>query len=196
MSTSKCDEWFKSLVRKFPRANVVEDLLAQTPMQTKTRNADFFFNDRRLIGELKSLETSRIPRIQKVIDELRDRGELPIFYHSAPVSQIIKDHPDRQTLNKQFLMEIAKRLEKDFREANGQIRDTKAAFNIPTAKGFILITNSELQETTQVRFDEGEQDFVLWEILKRARNWKRRTQPRINLTNAEPVLHSTLCTAL
>ena len=26
---------------------------------------------------------------------------------------------------------------------------------------------------------------------KRARSWKRRTQPRIDLTNAEPVLYST-----
>jgi hypothetical protein len=148
MSTSKYDEWFKDLVRKFPRAEVVEDLLAQIPMQAKTRNADFFFNDRQLIGELKSLETSRMPAIQKVIDELRDKGEAPIFYHPAPVSQIIKDHPHRRKLNRQFLMEIAKRLEKDFREANGQIRDTKAAFNIPAAKGFILIMNSELQEMT------------------------------------------------
>ena len=42
-----------------------------------------------------------------------------------------------------------------------------------------------------VRFDEGEQDFVLTEDSKRARSWKRRTQPRIDLTNAEPVLYST-----
>jgi hypothetical protein len=28
---------------------------------------------------------------------------------------------------------------------------------------------------------------------KRARSWKRRTQPRIDLTNAEPVLYSTRC---
>jgi hypothetical protein len=42
-----------------------------------------------------------------------------------------------------------------------------------------------------VRFDEGEQDFVFTADSKRARSWKRRTQPRIDLTNAEPVLYST-----
>ena len=42
-----------------------------------------------------------------------------------------------------------------------------------------------------VRFDEGEQDFVLMVDSKRARSWKRRTLPRIDLTNAEPVLYST-----
>jgi hypothetical protein len=148
MSTSKHDEWFKTLVRQFPRAEVVEDVLAQTRALTRDRNADFFFNDRRLVGELKSLETSRMPIIQKIIDDLREKGELPIFYHPAPVSEIIKNHPDRTKLNKKFLIEIAKRLEKDFREANAQIRDTKSAFNIPDAKGFILITNSELPEMT------------------------------------------------
>ena len=44
-----------------------------------------------------------------------------------------------------------------------------------------------------VRFDEGEQDFVFTADSKRARSWKRRTQPRIDLTNAEPVLYSTKC---
>ena len=47
-----------------------------------------------------------------------------------------------------------------------------------------------------VRFDEGEQDFVFTADSKRARSWKRRTQPRIDLTNAEPVLYSTLCSPL
>ena len=31
----------------------------------------------------------------------------------------------------------------------------------------------------------------LREDSTRARNWKRRTQPRVDLTNAEPVLYST-----
>ena len=43
----------------------------------------------------------------------------------------------------------------------------------------------------QVRFDEGEQDFVSRKILNGHKSWKRRIQPRIDLTNAEPVLYST-----
>jgi hypothetical protein len=146
MTTNKHDLWFKTLVHNFPQAEVIEDVLAETRLATKPRNADYFFEGRRFIGELKSLETSRMPSIQTTIDQLRDKGELPIFYHEAPASEIIKDHLDQKTLNKKFLMEIAKRLEKDFREANSQIRDTKAAFNIPAAKGLILLTNSELRE--------------------------------------------------
>ena len=43
----------------------------------------------------------------------------------------------------------------------------------------------------QVRFDEGEQDFVLRSILNGHEAGKRWTQPRADLTNVAPVLYST-----
>ena len=46
----------------------------------------------------------------------------------------------------------------------------------------------------QVRFDEGEQDFVLRSILNGHEAGKRWTQPRADLTNVAPVLYSTLPT--
>lgn len=96
-----------------------------------------------------------MPSAQRVIDQLRDEGELPIFYHQAAVSEVIKNHPDQKKLNERFLMDFSKTLEKDFREANSQIRETKLAFNLPAAKGFILVTNSELPEiTTQLAWNE------------------------------------------
>jgi hypothetical protein len=91
MSNNKHDDWFKVLVRKLPKAEVIEDVLASMPITRKPRNADYFFETRRFIGELKSLETSRMPSVQRVIDQLQDRGELPIFYHQAPVSEVIKE---------------------------------------------------------------------------------------------------------
>jgi hypothetical protein len=148
MSTNKHDDWLKNVVRNFPRAELVEDVLALLSLPMKPRNADYFFENRRLVGELKSLLTSRVPLLQALIDELREKGELPIFYHDAPISEVIKDHPDRKRLNRHFLMEISKTLEKDFRDANSQIRETKIAFNLHAAKGFILVTNSELPEMT------------------------------------------------
>jgi hypothetical protein len=44
----------------------------------------------------------------------------------------------------------------------------------------------------QVRFDEGEQDFVLRSILNGHEAGKRWTQPRADLTNVAPVLYSTV----
>ena len=43
----------------------------------------------------------------------------------------------------------------------------------------------------QVRFDEGEQDFLSMDDPKRARSWKRLIRPRIALPNVAPVLYST-----
>ena len=100
--------------------------------------------------------------MQAMIEELREKGELPIFYHEAPVSKVIKDHPDRKKLNRQILMEISQHLPKYFRKANTQIRDTKAAFNLPAAKGFIILTNSELPEMTpELAWNE------LWRLLNK-----------------------------
>ena len=148
MTTNKLDEWFKNLFRQFPGAEIIEDVLAETPLAMKPRNADYFFDNRRFIGELKSLLTSRMPRVQAVLDQLRDEGELPVFYHEAPVWKVIDDHPDRRNLNRQFLMQLAKGLAKDFADANSQIQQTKAAFDLPLSLGFILITNFELPEMT------------------------------------------------
>lgn len=50
MSTNKYDDWFKVLVRKFPKAEVIEDVLALAPMTRKPRNADYFFEARRLLA--------------------------------------------------------------------------------------------------------------------------------------------------
>jgi hypothetical protein len=43
----------------------------------------------------------------------------------------------------------------------------------------------------QVRFDEGEQAFIPWQILNGHENWKQWIQPRICLTNDPPALYST-----
>jgi hypothetical protein len=43
----------------------------------------------------------------------------------------------------------------------------------------------------QVRFDEGEQAFVLWKILNGHEVGNDGYKPRIDLTNPEPVLYST-----
>jgi hypothetical protein len=43
----------------------------------------------------------------------------------------------------------------------------------------------------QVRFDEGGTGLCFTEDSTRARSRKRRIQPRVDLTNAEPVLYST-----
>jgi len=48
----------------------------------------------------------------------------------------------------------------------------------------------------QVRFDEGEQDFVLRSILNGHEAGKRWTQPRADLTNVAPVLYSTYALVL
>ncbi len=42
-----------------------------------------------------------------------------------------------------------------------------------------------------VRFDEGGTGRLSMDNPKRARSWKRRIQPRVNLRIVEPVLYST-----
>jgi hypothetical protein len=148
MPTSSHDNWFKTFVRGYPRAEVIEDVLKAQNIGKLPDNADSFFEDRRFIAELKTLETSRVPHVQQVIDILIDKGEVPDFYGQKPVDEVIKDHPDRRRLKREFLQEITKRLRKDFVSAHGQIRNTKKYFNLPNAGGIFLVTNILLAELT------------------------------------------------
>ena len=76
MHDENTDEWFKKFVRKFPGGEVVEDVIRIDNRPKRFRNADFFFDDRRIVAELKSLEKSRVQKIQAVIERLRDLSEL------------------------------------------------------------------------------------------------------------------------
>ncbi len=166
MSTSSHDDWFKTFVRRYLRAEVIEDVLRALQIAKFPDNADAFFENRRFIAELKTLETSRVPRIQKVIDTLIERREVPDFYGQKPVDEVIKDHPNKNKLKRQFLQEITKRLGKDFLDAHGQIRETKTYFNLPNARGIFIATNVLLAELTpEIVWNE----FSRW-LMKRDRN--------------------------
>jgi len=148
MGTISHDQWFKTFVARYPGAEIVEEVVKATGMPNDFRNADFFFNNRRFVGELKTLETTRIAKVQTHIDRLRESGELPIYYHPAPVDEVIKQHPERRTLNLTFLKEITRTLRKDFATANRQIGETKDQFRLGSSYGFIVITNVSLAELT------------------------------------------------
>ena len=53
MHDENIDEWFKKFVRKFPGGEVVEDVIRIDNRPKKFRNADFFFDHRRIVAELE-----------------------------------------------------------------------------------------------------------------------------------------------
>jgi polyhydroxyalkanoate synthesis regulator phasin len=170
------DEWFKTFVRRYPRAEVIGDILKSQNVKELPHNADAFFENRRFIAELKTLETSRLPKIQEIIDGLLERGEVAAFEGRKPVDQIIQHHPDRRRLNRQFLQEITKRLGRDFVDAHSQILETKDYFKAPSARGVFLVTNILLPELTP--------ELVLHEIsrlMMRGKKTGEYSYPEIEL---------------
>jgi len=55
------------------------DELSQTETQRSAKKADFFFENRRIICELKNLETDTSPKIEKLLKPLEKRPEWPRF---------------------------------------------------------------------------------------------------------------------
>ena len=152
------DEWFKKFVRGYPRAEVVGNIIKAGRIPTDFDNADFFFENRQFVAEQKTLEISRMSKVQAFIDDLRENGELPLSYHPRPLNEIIKDHPDKEKLNLGFLKEITKRLRKDFTDANRQIRETKQKFQLPSSCGLLILTNISLPELNP---------SIVWNELRR-----------------------------
>lgn len=109
--------------------------------QTKARKADFLFDNRRIICELKSLKTDTGGKVEEILSPHRARPEWPIFFGSVEVQKILKYLPDRDRINRQLFDAVTTAIKDLTRSANSQIRQTKDTFELPSAGGMLVILN-------------------------------------------------------
>jgi len=108
-------------------------------------NADYLFEDVNVVGELKCLEKDPLSddaytdKIQNLYDKWVREGLLP----SSNAGKVIlntRDLPENCAVELLGLFKY--QLESSYiKKANRQIRETKAHFDIPDAKGLLLLAN-------------------------------------------------------
>jgi hypothetical protein len=133
------DKDFTDFVKsKYSNVEVIADILNG---KTDFKNADFFFQNRNFIMELKSLEKDAYEDVYKIIVDLLYKKEIQTFPAEVKISEVLKNHPDNEKITQILSAKITASLEGAFEQANRQIRDTKKYFNLNKSTGVILIVN-------------------------------------------------------
>jgi len=139
----KLESHFFSFLRRLRDAEVIDDLQL-TSSQRRGKRADVFFNSRLVIGEVKVLATDTSPKIAPILEPYENTPEWPIFYGQRPISKILEYLPDRERIQRAIYDAIAGSLEYLVRDANRQVRATKASFGLPEARGVLVVLNDTI----------------------------------------------------
>jgi len=108
-------------------------------------NADYLFEDVNVVGELKCLEKDPLSDeiFTEKIQSLYDKWVRDGFLLSSNAGKVIlntRDLPENCAI--ELLSLFKRQLETSYiKKANRQIRETKAYFDIPHAKGLLLLAN-------------------------------------------------------
>jgi hypothetical protein len=124
------------------------DELDFTEVQRKAQKADFFFDNRSIICELKSLKTDTEPKIEKILEPFRKTDDWPMFYGTWEVSKILEHLPNKEEINEKIIDVISSSIQGQIRSANRQIRSTKEVFGIPDSGGILVILNDAVDVLT------------------------------------------------
>ena len=120
------------------------DKLPMTDVQTRAKKVDFFFNNRSIVCEMKSLTADVSAKIDRILEPHRERPEFPGFYGKWPIDAVLERLPDGKDIHKQMYEALTSGIADLVAEANRQIRQTKAAFELPSAHGILLILNDSV----------------------------------------------------
>lgn len=131
---------FKAFLKTLDNAECIDDLLL-TEEQERAKKADYFFNNREIIAELKSLETDSSQKIQKLVEKYQKRQDFPIFFGRVDLQRLIEELPDRKQINKEVVEAVTDSIEGIIEGANRQIRETKQSFALPDSGGLLIILN-------------------------------------------------------
>ncbi len=131
---------FKFFAKNLGGAECIDDL-ELTREQELAKKADYFFENRKFIVELKSLQTDSSEKIENILAPHRERPEFPVFFGEIEVHKVLQYLPDKEEINKKISDALTDSVEGVVEEANRQIRETKRTFALPDAGGLLIILN-------------------------------------------------------
>ena len=137
------DTRFKKFISQLPSAEVIDNLIFPCEFD-KSKRADFLIDNRKLVIELKSLESDPEYKVHEELKAHKGRNEYPKFYGKMEVSKILKPLPDGELIQKALFNRISRSIEQSFREAEKQIGATKKALGCPGAYGVLVLLNQDV----------------------------------------------------
>lgn len=140
---ARLEPHFFDFVRHISGAELIDDL-ELTPTQRAAKKADIFFVGRRVVCEVKVLASDTSHKIAPILEPYEKSDDWPVFFGERPISKILEFLPAREMLRKRIYDAVAGGLSDLVRDANRQIRETKASFGLATSEGIVVILNDAI----------------------------------------------------
>jgi hypothetical protein len=141
--TSSLNDRFKTFLSRLPSAEAIDDLKLP-PEFDESKRADFLIENRKVIIELKALESDPEHKIHTELEHHQERDEYPLFYGELKLNKVLKHLPDGEQIQKKLFYKISRSIEQSFREADKQIHATKDILNCPNSIGVLVLLNEDI----------------------------------------------------
>lgn len=169
ISDKNLEERFVFFVKNVIEAECIDDI-ELSPDQQKGKKADYLFENRKHIMEMKSLKTDSSDKINKVLEPYTHRANWPIIFGSVDLQRVLKHLPDGEKINAEIVEAVTDSIEGVIESANRQIRTTQETFNLPDSSGILVILNDVVATLTP--------ELVYYRVNKCLRKKNSNGQPR------------------
>ena len=142
-SKPSLEDRFKAFLDQLDGAESIDDSLSDTELSNGKR-ADFLLDQRRIVLEVKSLETDPEYKIEERLAPHRNRREFPNFFWKTDLNKILPYLPDGEKIRWQMFHAVTRAVQGALEKADDQIEATKTALNLKHACGVVVILNEEI----------------------------------------------------
>jgi len=142
------EERFLQFCSQYPGAERIDPLITSEHRATKLKFADFFFENRTIICEVKTLKKQTT---EKLVAFMAEHGVHPhtLGIGEHDMREVFGRLPDGEHLFRKATDLITTPVADGFDEAQRQIRDTKQLFDVPNADGLLIILNEIVELAAQ-----------------------------------------------
>lgn len=137
------NERFIAFLNGIPGSEQIDEM-ALTSRQREGQKADYLFNDRKVVCEVKRILEDPFYKIKNEVQRLQEREDWPLVMDERSLSSIIRKLPDGNGIQEALDRTHTDILEESIKDANRQIRSTKATFNLPDSSGLLIILNESV----------------------------------------------------
>ena len=158
------------------------DELDLSSRQASSLKADYFFDNREIICELKAIETDSFYKTEEVLLPHTAGQEWPLIFGSVSLKRVLSHLPDGGEINREIVDRISDSIERAIKKANRQIRKTKETFALPDSAGMLIFLNDSVHALPP--------DITSYRIGKCLAKLTADSKPRYPNVSAVLVIHT------
>lgn len=137
------NERFQSFLSKLPFTEAIDDL-DLPPEYDKSKHAVFLLENRKVIIEIKTLESDLEQKKITALKNLQEMDKYPLFYGVLEINEVFSHLPDDEQINQNLFHKISRSIEQSFREADKQIYTNKEILNCPDSIGLLVLLSKNI----------------------------------------------------